>query len=56
MSLLGWTPGPASVVWLEPNRAHAGGQARPLAGPPTEDQLAQLLTGPAPGTDELDRG
>lgn len=34
----------ASVIWLEPNRAVAGGQARSLTGLPSEDQLAPLLS------------
>jgi hypothetical protein len=33
----------ASVVWLEPHRVHAGGQARPLTGPLTDLSLAKAL-------------
>jgi len=38
-------PSQASMVWLEPQRVHAGSQTRSLDMFPSEDQLAQVLTG-----------
>lgn len=34
----------ASLLWLEAHRIHTATHRRPLAGPPTEDQLAQALS------------
>jgi len=36
-------PPDTSLLWLEAHRIVAGPHRRPLAGPPTEDQLAQAL-------------
>lgn len=44
MSLFNLGTREASLLWLEPHRIHADAHDRPLAGPPTEDQLAQALT------------
>jgi hypothetical protein len=33
------------MVWLEPHRVHAGGQAKPLHGAPTTEQLIPILAG-----------
>lgn len=49
MSILSLRPKQASMVWLEPHRVHVGGQSRPLAGPVTEDALAQALASLPPG-------
>ena len=35
---------PGKIVWLEPYRVHAGGQYRPMADFPSEDQLAQAVS------------
>lgn len=44
MSLLNFSPRQGKVLWMEPHRLAANGQARPIQGLPTEDQLAQTLT------------
>lgn len=43
-SLFQLNPKQASMVWLEPDRVHAGGATYPLDGAPGEDRLASLLT------------
>ena len=47
-------PGPsakhASMVWLEPHRVHAGGQAHRRSGPPeATEELVRLLAALPPG-------
>jgi len=39
----------ASMVWLEPDRVHAGGQLHPLAGLLAGDDLARVLSSLPPG-------
>ena len=49
MITLGLGTRQASMVWLEPQRVHAGGRARALSGPVTPDSLVMALDGLPPG-------
>jgi hypothetical protein len=49
VALLNLGAGPASMVWLEPDRVHAGGKAQALADAADPDTLASALRDLPPG-------